>query len=260
MAFNEEFILIIPYAFHHNWIGMFERIPHYHSPARCWHEDGLTMGLTGWSSATFNAAIIHDNDLLTVERIAHITDTFTRAGVSFTIQMATPTPAPISAELLWQADFSEILCDPMMTYEGPYAALSLNPGVLLQRVRTQHDIDLYYQIVAEGFDLPPVIEDFVGVMLRMSECQHVIAWLKGEPVGAGTLVETAGVAGIYNVATIPAARGHGVATAIMAALHRAALDDGYWGTALASSVMGLPLYRKLGYASDGYQVVFAHNE
>jgi GNAT superfamily N-acetyltransferase len=239
---------------------MFEAIPRYHSHARCWREDGIVMGITGWSSATFNAAIVQDSSVLSAARIDEISDVFIRAGVNFTIQVADPNPSPAVADLLWQEGFTEVLSDPMMSFEGPLPATSLNSGLLIQRVFSQHDIDIYYQIVAEGFDLPPVIEDFVAVMLKMTECKHVIAWLNGNPVGAGTLVECAGVAGIYNVATVPDARGQGVATAVMHALHHYALADGYSGTALASSVMGLPLYRKLGYRDDGFQVVYALSE
>ncbi|MBX3081620.1 MAG: GNAT family N-acetyltransferase [Anaerolineae bacterium] len=240
---------------------MFEAIPSYYSHARSWREpDGIVMGITGWSSATFNAAIVRDSAVLSPERIDTISDVFIRAGVNFTIQVADPRPSPACAELLHSEGFSEVLCDPMMRFEGALPATALNPGLLIQRVLSQHDIDIYYQIVAEGFDLPPVIEDFVAVMLKMTECRHVIAWLNGAPVGAGTLVECAGVAGIYNVATVPDARDQGVATAVMHALHHYALADGYSGTALASSVMGLPLYRKLGYKDDGYQIVYALSE
>lgn len=236
---------------------MFEAIPRYHEAARCWHDRGMVIGVTGWASATFNAAIIDEEFDLTAGRIGYLADLFQGIGVSYTIQVAAPSPVPACAELLWDAGFGELLCDPMLIYEGSYAPLTLNPDVHLQRVVSQTDIALYYQIVAEGFELPAAPEDFVAVMLRMDECTHLIAWLNGVPVGAGTLVECAGVAGIYNVATVPLARGQGVATALMHGLHAIALADGYSGTALASSVMGLPLYRKLGYRPDGYQVVYA---
>jgi GNAT superfamily N-acetyltransferase len=62
---------------------------------------------------------------------------------------------------------------------------------------------------------------------------------------------------VYNVTTLPAARHPGVATVIMHALQRRALDMGYSGTALASSEMGVPLYHRLGYRADGYQIVYA---
>jgi GNAT superfamily N-acetyltransferase len=261
LRITKDLALILPYAFHRNWIGMFEAIPRYYSHARSWREpDGIVMGITGWSSATFNAAIVQDGAMLSIERLDSISDVFIRAGVNYTIQLADASSSPDIADLLHGEGYGEVLCDPMMRFEGPLPAMPLNPKLLIQRVFSQHDIDIYYQIVAEGFDLPPVIEDFVAVMLKMEECRHVIAWLDGSPVGAGTLVESAGVAGIYNVATIPDARGQGVATAVMHALHNYALMDGYSGTALASSVMGLPLYHKLGYQDDGYQVVYAPTE
>jgi GNAT superfamily N-acetyltransferase len=251
-----EETIIHSFAFHQNWIGMFKAIPRYHEAAQCWEELGAVLGITRWTSATFNAAIVKEAALLQVEHIRRFTELFNEFGVNGTIQLADGVPTPVSAEALWREGYSEILCDPMMFYEGVYESRPLNTAVLPQIVRSQQDIELYYRIVAEGFDLPPIIEDFVGVMLRMSECIHMVAWLHGEPVGAGTVVECAGVAGIYNVTTLPGARDKGVATALMYALHNRALADGYAGTALASSTMGLPLYRKLGYQQDGYQIVY----
>jgi hypothetical protein len=40
-------------------------------------------------------------------------------------------------------------------------------------------------------------------------------------------------------------------------LQRLALRHGYTGTALAASEMGLPLYERMGYMPDGYQLVYA---
>lgn len=239
---------------------MFEAIPSYHTAAQCWQEAGAVIGITGWASATFNAAIVQDSSTLKAEHIRRYSEIFADYNVTGTIQLADPASLPACVDLLWHEGYAEMLCDPMMSYEGQFEPRTLNMAVLPQVVRNQQDIELYYRIVAEGFDLPPVIEDFVGVMLRMTECTHMIAWLHGEPVGAGTLVECANVAGIYNVATLPQARGSGVATALMYALHQRALNNGYSGTALASSLMGLPLYRKLGYQQDGYQIVYAQME
>ena len=102
------------------------------------------------------------------------------------------------------------------------------------------------------------LREIFDVMLRFEESRQMIALLDGKVVGCGMLLYADGVAAIYNVATHPTSQRQGVGTAMMAALHNRALDDGYKGTVLAvQSDQGLSLYRNLGYHEDGYQLVYA---
>jgi len=74
-----------------------------------------------------------------------------------------------------------------------------------------------------------------------------VASLDGEAVAAAALFVGAGVAGIYNVCTVPEARGRGIGRAVTAA----ALDEGAARgcrlAVLGSSEMGYPVYRRLGF-------------
>jgi ribosomal protein S18 acetylase RimI-like enzyme len=55
------------------------------------------------------------------------------------------------------------------------------------------------------------------------------------------------VAGIYNVAVVPAARGRGIGREVTLAALRAARSLGYSLSTLGSSDLGLPVYRRIGY-------------
>jgi predicted acetyltransferase len=71
--------------------------------------------------------------------------------------------------------------------------------------------------------------------------------LDGTVVGTCTLYLGAGVAGIYNVSTLPKARRQGVATELtLTALH-AARDRGYRIGILHASEMGYGAYRRIGF-------------
>jgi ribosomal protein S18 acetylase RimI-like enzyme len=74
-----------------------------------------------------------------------------------------------------------------------------------------------------------------------------IASLDGEPVAAAALFVGAGVAGIYNVCTVPEARGRGIGRAVTAAALDEAVARGFHLAVLGSSEMGYPVYRRLGF-------------
>jgi ribosomal protein S18 acetylase RimI-like enzyme len=74
-----------------------------------------------------------------------------------------------------------------------------------------------------------------------------IARLDGAPVAAAALFVAGGVAGIYNVATVPEARGRGIGRAITAAALAEGVARGQRTAVLGSSEMGYPVYRRLGF-------------
>jgi ribosomal protein S18 acetylase RimI-like enzyme len=74
-----------------------------------------------------------------------------------------------------------------------------------------------------------------------------IAALDGEPVAAAALFLGAGIAGIYNVCTVPEARGRGIGRAVTAAALDDAVARGFQVAVLGSSDMGYPVCRRLGF-------------
>ena len=85
------------------------------------------------------------------------------------------------------------------------------------------------------------------VSIRHCRCGTGSRSIDGVAVAAAALFVGAGVAGIYNVCTVPEARGRGIAGAVTAA----ALDEGAARgcrlAVLGSSEMGYPVYRRLGF-------------
>jgi GNAT superfamily N-acetyltransferase len=88
-----------------------------------------------------------------------------------------------------------------------------------------------------------------------SPVHHYIAWEAGRPVACSSLYLGAGVAGIYDVATLPEARGRGIGAAITEQPVLVARAQGYDVAILHATPMGDPVYRRLGFR-ENYRIGF----
>lgn len=77
---------------------------------------------------------------------------------------------------------------------------------------------------------------------------YYLGWLDGAPVVMATLLLAAGVAGIYGVATLPAARRQGIGTAMVLHAIQEARRAGYRVGVLSPTEMSIGVYRQLGFS------------
>ncbi len=97
------------------------------------------------------------------------------------------------------------------------------------------DIQIYHDAYAcLGFDLE-------------GAWQHYVGYLDNEAVTSSTLLLADGIAGIYDVSTVPSARRHGLGRAITRAAIQEAQARGYRYATLQASPQGYEVYRKLGF-------------
>jgi GNAT superfamily N-acetyltransferase len=133
------------------------------------------------------------------------------------------------------------------------------PGLRIEPIHDRKALRSYVRIVTAGFELPEWVGDawhdlWAQVEPELLPGRHYLARLNGEPVGTTTLFTECGVAGIYNVATLPSARRQGVATALVQAALREASASGYRIGILQSSEMGAGVYHRMGFRSrDGWR-------
>ncbi|HVO43988.1 MAG TPA: GNAT family N-acetyltransferase, partial [Aggregatilineales bacterium] len=244
--------------FHRNWSGLFEVLPRYAPAARCWREPGALVGISGWAIGAFNTAILDDEHALTAQTLERMTTQFTMIGLPYSLMVCSPLTVPDCDELMQDQGYSRWFADPLLWREGPIVAPPADPRITIVPVNDADGLAVYSALVHKVFDLPTVIGDsYLEIMWRMPNSQQVIANWDGNPVGVGMLLLCNGTAAIYELGTLPIARRRGVGSTLCAALHQMALAAGYRGTVLASSAMGLPIYSKLGYQHDGYQVAYS---
>lgn len=124
------------------------------------------------------------------------------------------------------------------------------PGLSIQRVSNAETLKEWCQACANGFGMPSFVADAFFDFLNcvdLSLSLPYIGWLNSQPVAVSLVSLAAGVAGIYNVTTIPEARRKGIGALMTLMPLRDARAMGYRVGILQASEMGASVYRRLGF-------------
>lgn len=128
--------------------------------------------------------------------------------------------------------------------------LPMPVGLSVQPVSDDATLKQWSRVTAAGFGMP----DFAANAFYDFMC-HVdpnailayLGWWNDQPVATSLVVLAAGVAGIYNVATIPEARRQGIGAVMTGVPLRDARGRKYKVGILHASEMGVSVYRSLGF-------------
>jgi GNAT superfamily N-acetyltransferase len=128
----------------------------------------------------------------------------------------------------------------------------LAEGVAVRRLDSAAQASEYWRIAGESYaelGFPPEVftqyTDGDGLL-----GEGVVAFLgevDGEPAAIAMTIVTDGVAGIYWVGSLPAARGKGLGRAVTVAATNAGFGRGADLASLQASPMGRPIYEAMGY-------------
>lgn len=210
---------------------------------------------TGLAFRAVNGAAALRLDPATIEeRIADVTRWF--AGhVGPWRWLVGPTSAPADLDRhLRAAGFDLVGDNPGMALhlDGAKEVEAPPDGVEIAPIHDLAGLDAWAEINRRALELDPLRtsawrdaqEHAIGSTGPM---RIWVATLHGEPVGAASLFEGAGIAGVYNVATVPEARGRGIGRAVTAAVLAEAVARGHRLAVLGSSDLGFSVYRRLGF-------------
>jgi GNAT superfamily N-acetyltransferase len=127
-----------------------------------------------------------------------------------------------------------------------------SPGVpegLRVDVVTAETVADHGVVLTEGFGMPA---ELVGVLavpafVELPGFTLLVGRIGGEPVATVAAFVAEGVAGIYNVATVPSARGRGYGAALTWAAVGVGRDAGAARAILQASEQGAPVYERMGF-------------
>jgi len=116
-------------------------------------------------------------------------------------------------------------------------------------VTDEDGLRAHRDVLARGFGVPPQLVD---QLIHPSLVSHgwiraFVVYVNGEPASASAFIDAGGVAGIYNVATVPEFRRRGLGEAATWAAVEEAARRGHTLITLQASEMGFPIYERMGF-------------
>jgi hypothetical protein len=109
-------------------------------------------------------------------------------------------------------------------------------------------------VLARGFGMPPAMAEALvdATLVDVAGFAAVVGLAGGEPVTTAAAYVTDGMAGIYNVATVPEHRGHGYGEAATWAAVALGARLGGTRAVLQASGAGEPVYRRMGFTTPDH--------
>ena len=124
-------------------------------------------------------------------------------------------------------------------------------GLEIHIVKDEEEMRTWAHVFTLGYGMPPDWENMIfDVWFKLGldfPVQNCLGYLDGEAVSTSTVFYGAGVAGIYDVATLPEARGRGIGSTLTLVPLLDARRVGYRTGVLQSSEMGYEVYQKMGF-------------
>jgi ribosomal protein S18 acetylase RimI-like enzyme len=127
------------------------------------------------------------------------------------------------------------------------------PDLKIKAVRTaQHALD-FSACCSSVFKFPILLSKTIFEVIRKQDqnIESFVGYIEATPVATGTIFYSNGVAGIYNVTTLPAFQGRGIGVEMMTTMLLKAKLDEIKTTILHSTPFGLRLFERLGFQHFG---------
>jgi ribosomal protein S18 acetylase RimI-like enzyme len=212
--------------------------------------DGVTRVATGIRAAHFNPMFVTREPRDLAGAIERARSFYGRAGLPWEVVLVGRRTTTTSfMRVAEAAGLTHASVNPGMVL-APLAGTAREiPGLTVSVVDNPSELLVYNDLIAEGFELG---RELLAPLDNPSslDAQDVVRYLgyaDGQPVVTALRATANRVAVIFNVVTLPAYRRRGFGDALT---RRAALDgaaEGCVASVLQSTLMGYPVYLKMGY-------------
>lgn len=189
---------------------------------------------------------------------------FTKRGRGFTLWMREGMDEDL-AQAAGRFGLVELLRQPEMVCTQRLPVRPLPDGVEIRRVVTAEDAAHFVEVNASAYTVygmrPQTFYQAFSAVSRMllPHVAAVVAYVEGKPAAAAVTLASHGIAGVYWVGTIETYRGRGLCQAVVSEVTNAGFDLGARFNSLQASVMGEPIYKKLGYETIFYHRIYVRS-
>jgi len=213
------------------------------------YDNEVTLLSSGLPVSLFNPAFIRRSEE-PVALVARVVDHYSALGVPFLISFRDEV-APGLADACQAAGLVEHWRPALMVLNPIPSILPSPPsGLRVSRV-TSATVDDYAEVLSAGFAMPRETEDaLLGPWLfGEADCAGFLGTIDAKAIGSAALFRSDGVAGVYNIATVPQSRSRGVGTAMTWAAIAAGRKAGSDCAILQASQQGEPVYQRMGFVT-----------
>jgi ribosomal protein S18 acetylase RimI-like enzyme len=144
-------------------------------------------------------------------------------------------------------------------YVNEVALSQVPPGFTIEVVQDKAALYDFKAVFIESYEIPEwAAQAWVDATLALgigrTPWQMYLGRLNGQPVATNMLFNGAGVASVYAVGTVPAARGRGIGGAITLKPLLDAREMGYRYAVLFATEMGIHTYERIGFRHCGVRM------
>lgn len=209
------------------------------------------VAAVGVGGPPFNMGIVLAPASDPAATVRFLLDTLATTGGGFSVQVRDALLPPV-ADALAAAGLTLDVVMPGMALRTTADVPPLPPGVRVERVTDEAALYAHTITMGTAFGAPdPEVTVDVLVPSLLADDRAVLfnGYVDGsdEPAATAVCAVAAGVAGIYAVGTLPAARRRGVGTAVTWAAVAAGAAAGAGVAALQATEVGEPVYRRMGF-------------